>query len=190
MIARRLLSAALISLLATAASAQVGPTTGFDAPPPPPPPERPTKPLEEGETLKATHGDWQVRCIEGQDGCYIFQLALNPEGNPAAELSVVPLEQEGVSAGFTVLLPLGVLLQEGLIVQVDQNPGVRHAYRVCTNNGCVARFGVRTETVENMKSGQQLLMGVSALNLEAPVALQISLRGFTRAFAELTETAE
>ena len=88
---------------------------------------------------------------------------------------------------MTVLLPLGIMLQEGLIVQVDQNPGTRHAFRVCTTNGCLARFGLRTETVDQMKAGQQLLMGVSALNLDAPVALQVSLRGFTRAFAELNE---
>lgn len=139
------------------------------------------------EVVKATHGDWEVRCATDETDCFMYQLAMDDENNPVAEFSLVRLaDAAGAAAGATVVSPLGTLLPAGVELQVDDGEPRRYPFTWCSQVGCFARFGVDQASIAAMKSGQiakAVLVSVAAP--DRPLLLEVSLRGFTAAFDSL-----
>lgn len=178
------------------ALAQTAPTTGFGAPaaeatpapasPSPAPQNAPSG--AQGLTQRAVSGDWAIMCVGETEQCVMAQLAMNPDGTPAAEVEVVRLGgNTPAAAGITVLTPLGVLLEDGIVTRIDDNDPRRRDYQVCSTRGCVVRYGATGEEVDEMRAGNTLRFFVSAVNVpQNPVTLTLSLRGFTAAYNQLT----
>lgn len=130
-----------------------------------------------------TFGDWELRCDTASGTCFMYQLVRDENANPVAEINILDLPEGGEAAlGATVITPLGTLLSEGLVIQVDQNPGRQYAYNWCTRAGCFVRFGLAQSDVAAMRAGSVARMRIlSASNPTAPVVLTVSLTGFTAA---------
>lgn len=144
------------------------------------------------EVVKETHGDWEIRCTNGGETCFMYQLMLNEEGTPVAELSFVklPLGSEAV-AGVTVVAPLGTLLTKGLGMQVDDGQPAQYPFSWCTAPGCFSRFGLTDLTLNSMKNGNEIKVAVfSIANTQVPVIVTASLKGFTAAFDALEAAAQ
>jgi invasion protein IalB len=139
--------------------------------------------------VKATHGDWSVRCFPGEgdeDLCQMYQLLTESEGNPVAEFTLYRLEGAGpVAAGATIAVPLGTLLTEEMRLSVDGGKAKSYAYSFCTMGGCFSRIGLTADEVEAMKQGAQALIEiVPAQAPDQTVRIEVSLSGFTAAFDE------
>lgn len=190
---------AVLAMLATPALAQ---TTGFGAPPAAPAPAPTTPPPTAaapqgggvaipGQPLpdveRATFGDWQVICAGDTDFCAMKQFGLSPDGSPAAEVEIIKLPGDVPAvAGVTALLPLGVILEEGLLTRVDDNEPFRRAFQVCLPEGCIVRYGAEIEELNEMRAGTTLRFFVRAINVpQGPIPVTVSLRGFTAAFNSL-----
>ena len=139
------------------------------------------------EVIQAVHGDWQIRCSNARNECYMYQLALDALDVPVAEVSMVPLkDREDAVAGFTVVTPLRTLLTEGLAVQVDNGQLQRYRFRWCTEAGCFVQFGVTQSGLDSFKRGNRArLTVISVERPQSPVTLDVSLKGFTAAFNDL-----
>ncbi|NNU80553.1 invasion associated locus B family protein [Halovulum dunhuangense] len=162
---------------------EAAPETTVDAPAPAEP--APTAGSEAQPELTITEfGDWELRCEETSDNCFMYQLAVDNEQNPVSEMTIVALPQEAeAAAGVTVITPLGTLLTEGLILQIDEREARQYPFNWCTRSGCFSRFGLTDEEVAAMKAGATVrarLLSVSAP--DQPVILELSLTGFTAAF--------
>jgi invasion protein IalB len=138
-------------------------------------------------TLRATHGDWQVRCAPDNVECFMYQLAKDETGNPVAEINLVKLGgQSPAAAGFNVLTPLGTLLPPGLVLQIEGAEQRQYPFSWCDPAGCFARFAVDDTAVAAMKRGSAARMTLFAVQSPGePVVLQVSLSGFTAAFDSL-----
>ena len=142
-----------------------------------------------------THGDWELVCVrvaDEPDPCQMYQLLRDGEGNATAEITIFPLPsgQEAV-AGATILTPLETLLTAQLVKQVDGGAAKRYPFTFCTAIGCIARVGFTAEEVDAFRRGARAtwtLVPVAAP--DQTVDLDMSLIGFTAAFAELTEQLE
>ena len=196
MIFRKLALVTLIAGLAAGAHAQSGPTTGFSAPRPAPAPAPAPAPEPARETVERTgatpdtvrnvFNDWELRCVGETDECTLFQVANNDQGRPAAEFSLIRLNNGNVRAGVTAVFPLGVVLTEGVVFRVDSGRAQQYQYAFCVQSGCVARFGLNQGQIDSMKAGANLTLTVSAINVaENPIELTISLSGFTAGFDAL-----
>ena len=139
------------------------------------------------EVVKATFDDWQVRCAPAGDDCFMYQLALDQEKNPVAEVSIVKLPASSeAAAGVTVVSPLGTLLTTGVTLQMDGGEKRQYPFAWCSQVGCFARFGLAQASVDAMKRGSAGSLTLVSVNRpEAPVTLAISLKGFTAAFDSL-----
>lgn len=139
------------------------------------------------EVVRDEFQDWQVRCAPDESDCFLYQLALDQEDNPVAEVSVLKLpEAAEAAAGVTIVTPLGTLLTEGIVMQVDEGEARQFPFSFCTQVGCFARFGVDTPSVNAMKRGATVrLRLVSVAQPQQPVQLDVSLAGFTAAFDSL-----
>jgi invasion protein IalB len=139
------------------------------------------------EVVRDTFGQWQVRCAPDGDECFMYQLALDAGDNPVAEVSILKLPEEAdAAAGVTVVTPLGTLLTNGVVVQIDSGEARQYPFAWCSQVGCFARFGLDQVAVDVMKRGRGgkiTLLSVGAP--ESPVTLDLSLTGFTDAYNSL-----
>lgn len=133
--------------------------------------------------------DWELRCTEDKANCFMYQMGRDASANPVVEVTLISLpEGNDAAAGVTVATPLGTLLTQGLVLQVDSNTGKQYPFNWCTRSGCFARFGLTHEELEAMQKGAKARFRiVSASAPDAPVVVEISLSGFTAAFAAMTE---
>ncbi len=144
-----------------------------------------------GQTyVRATHGDWALRCIktpDGKDPCELYQLLKDADGGAVAEASVVPVEGK-VAAIVTFVAPLETDLQHGLQLQIDSNKAMAYPFMVCAQIGCISRVGLTEAELGALKRGKA--GNVSLRPFGAPedqqVKLNLSLTGFTAGFDAVT----
>ena len=139
-------------------------------------------------TVKAKHGDWQVRC-ETPPGAAKQQCALvqsiAAEDRPNIGLIVIVLKTaDGKNRLLRVIAPLGVLLPSGLGLKID-DVDIGHAGFVrCQPSGCIA------EVVMEDKLLNQLMTGKTAVFIifqtpEEGIGIPLALEGFKDAYSEL-----
>ncbi len=139
-----------------------------------------------------THGDWELVCVripDEPDPCQMYQLLRDGEGNATAEITMFPLPPgQEAAAGATILTPLETLLTAQLVMEVDGGQAKRYPFTFCTAIGCIARVGFTAEEIDAFRRGAVATW--SLVPVAAPdqvVELNMSLIGFTAAFAELNE---
>lgn len=147
---------------------------------------------EPNETVKATHGAWEVVCAASQpDTCVIRQFGELEEGNRVIEVRVRKLDgvttQDGreLPAVIRITTPLGSLLRNGLTVKVDASEAVTGAYEVCLPRGCIVEDPMSQEFLARFKGGAVANMTFGVVQQEQEISVDISLQGFTAAFNAL-----
>lgn len=142
---------------------------------------------------KATHGEWQLRCLRTQDGkdpCELYQLLRDDQQTPVAEVSVIPFTGDA-AAVLNFVAPLETDLQAGMGLQIDSGKANRYPFIVCAPIGCVSRLGMTDEELNLLKRGNKAtisLLPFGSRDEENLVSLDLSLSGFTAGFTELQAT--
>lgn len=133
------------------------------------------------------YGDWEVGCLADTPSCEMQQVALDASGNPVVLVRVMKLPKDAQAVGLAIFnTPLGTLLPAGLGFQIDGGQVARLPFDWCVQEGCVVRLGMRNEEIAAMKRGSKVAIGVTSIaEPEKPVALALSLKGFTAAFDAL-----
>lgn len=145
--------------------------------------------------LRETYGDWEMRCInieDGADPCTLYQLLEDQDGNAVAEIGLVPLEPGGQAvAGATIVAPQETLLTERLVMAIDGGQARAFEFTFCTqrpmspllSSGCVARIGFTEADVNAFRRGAEAKLSiVPAFAPDQKVELTVSLSGFTAGF--------
>ena len=139
-------------------------------------------------TVRAEYGDWQMSCDTPPgasfEQCAIIQNVL-AEDQPNVGLSVIVLRSADREARLLrVLAPLGVLLPNGLGLNVDGTDMGRVAFVRCLPNGCIAEVELDDDLVEVLSSGTDAIFVVFKTPEEG-VGIPVSLEGFSEGFAAL-----
>jgi invasion protein IalB len=139
-----------------------------------------------------TFGDWELLCVkvaEGTEPCEIGQLILDEQGAPVADVRVNPLPPGGAAiAGVTFVIPLGVVLQSGLIYAVDDKDPKQYPFQFCNTVGCVARVGLAPIELQAMRKGEVGKIAFRMItNSEQILKLEVSLKGFAAAYGALNK---
>ncbi|MEM9138823.1 MAG: invasion associated locus B family protein [Pseudomonadota bacterium] len=142
------------------------------------------------EELRATHGDWEIRCISGSDTCAMSQVGKTSGGERALLVSIQRVSgpnartQDGkpIQAAMTVQAPLGILIPYGVRIKIDGDKVIPLPLSRCIPAGCVSQAPMLDEAVAKMKKGSKAVYGVF---LDKEVLVDISLRGFTKAYNNL-----
>jgi invasion protein IalB len=140
------------------------------------------------QVLAATHGDWEIQCLEGTETCAMQQVGETPEGKRALLVTIqrlagVQAEGREVPAAVTVNTPAGVLIPYGVRVRVDDGNTAQVPLLRCLADNCVARAPMSAEAVAELKRGGKATF---AIFLEEEVLVDVSLSGFTAAYDALT----
>ena len=145
-----------------------------------PPPQQPA-----GEQPQLIYSPWTKFCLKGQEAnakqvCFTGKDGRLESGMPV--VAAVLIEPDGEPRKILrVTLPLGMSIQPGTRVIVDQGQPMTGPYVICFNNGCMADYEASVDLIGNLKKGQSL--HVQAINGGGqPVSLPIPLVDFSKAY--------
>lgn len=134
-------------------------------------------------TLKASHGDWQVMCDQGQSsgpGCFMVQsVDVQQTGKRILVAAILKAKDGKPVLRFTV--PLGVLLPKGLSLAVDGKDMGEVNYVACFPEGCMTQVQLATKVLDAMEKGKKATVTIFGMDSK-PAHLPVSLTGFTAAF--------
>jgi invasion protein IalB len=138
--------------------------------------------------VRAQYGDWQMSCDTPPgasfEQCAIIQNVM-AEDQPNVGLSVIVLRTADREARLLrVLAPLGVLLPNGLGLNVDGEDMGRVAFVRCLPNGCVAEVVLDDSLIETLSKGSNAIFVVFKTPEEG-IGIPVSLDGFEEGFGQL-----
>jgi invasion protein IalB len=136
------------------------------------------------QNVQLMYSPWMKVCGKGADTnnkqvCVVTKDARLENGMPVAIVQL--FEPEGDAKVLRVTVPLGMQLQHGTRVIVDQNTPMQAPYKICFPVGCMSDYPVDDKLVGELKKGQQLT--VQAINMQgAAVSLPLPLAEFAKAY--------
>ena len=138
--------------------------------------------------VKAQYGDWQMSC-DTPPGASFEQCAIiqnvTAEDQPNVGLSVIVLKTADQKARLLrVLAPLGVLLPNGLGLNIDGTDMGRVAFVRCLPNGCVAEVVMDDALLKQLSEGKTAIFVVFKTPEEG-IGIPVSLNGFADGFKQL-----
>jgi invasion protein IalB len=146
-----------------------------------PPPQQPAA----ADQPQLVYSPWTKFCLKGQEAnakqvCFTGKDGRLESGMPV--VAAVLIEPDGEPRKILrVTLPLGMSIQPGTRVIVDQGQPMTGPYVICFNNGCMADYEASADLIGNLKKGQSL--HVQAINGGGqPVSLPLPLNDFAKAY--------
>src|SRR3954469_2605417 len=138
--------------------------------------------------VRAQFGDWQMSCDTPPgasfEQCAIIQNVM-AEDQPNVGLSVIVLKTADQQARLLrVLAPLGVLLPNGLGLNIDGTDMGRVAFVRCLPNGCVAEVVMDDALLKHLSTGKTAIFVVFKTPEEG-IGIPVSLNGFGDGFKQL-----
>lgn len=143
------------------------------------------KKAEAEKKIEMQESGWAKRCEDKENKkCEVFQvLSVKDSKARVAEFALGFPESKDVGRGG-VILPLGILLEDGVTMRIDDGKPYVFKVRYCTNDGCVAFLKVDNALVAAMDKGKQITFSMKSA-VGQNVNLVLSLSGFGKALKEI-----
>ena len=175
-------TAAAAALVAAATLLSAPPALAQNKPAAAPAPAAPAAPQNDKPQLM--YSPWMKVCGQGQDTnnekvCVVTKDGRLENGRPVAIVQL--FQPEGKPKMMRVTVPLGMQLQHGTRVIIDQEKPINEPYKICFPVGCMSDYPVSDEMIKQMKSGKMLT--VQAINMRGqPISLPLPLNDFAKAY--------
>lgn len=129
---------------------------------------------------KGVFGDWKVTCKENEN-CRMAQSVINKTtGQAVVQLRI--FKEPKPTALFS--FPLGILLNTGWQLRVDNGKAHLLPFEICREDGCHAGINLTEPLTNSMKRGSKLNVRFHD-SQQNPVDIELSLKGFTDAYEAL-----
>lgn len=144
-------------------------------------------------TLSETYDAWTVQCANALENeqtrriCQMSQELLQQETRQRV-LLVAITKQGDESARGTLVMPFGLLLSEGIRMELGENELIRGSYRTCLPAGCVVELTLPDAVIAELQNGEEASLVMTA-NSGQQVRTNVSLKGFTAAYSRLMALA-
>ena len=132
-------------------------------------------------------GDWVFQCsavAQNQTDCAFVQTIVTPDGKrQLAQLQM--LEQKTVPGTYilTVVLPLGLDLQNGVTARIDQTDPVLVTLKTCLPRGCIASMPLDEVLGSALRNGNALELAFTVADGKKTATVTGSLTGIDEAFS-------
>jgi invasion protein IalB len=126
-----------------------------------------------------SYSPWRKLCFKDSLGKVICRTTTSgtwETGQVAVRVDLIERKEDSVTR-LQIFLPVGLYLQAGVKVTVDDEPSVRIPYSWCLTNLCVAGNLIDKRLLRAMEAGRKLTLEVVDSNL-LTVATAISLDQF------------
>ena len=108
------------------------------------------------------YGDWKKVCFKTPGTNMVCRTSIDGKfdtGQSAVRADLIEREGEG-KARLQLFLPVGVYLQAGVKVTVDQGKAYQVPYVWCLTNTCIAGTPADPQLIRDMEKGQKLSLEV------------------------------
>jgi invasion protein IalB len=128
---------------------------------------------------------WTKFCLKGQEAnakqvCFTGKDGRVESGMPVVAAVIIEPEGEPKKV-LRVTLPLGMSIQPGTRVIVDQGQPMTGPYVICFQNGCMADYEASGELIGKLKKGTGLVVqGINGAG--QPISLVLPLSDFAKAY--------
>jgi len=128
---------------------------------------------------------WTKFCLKGQEAgakqvCFTGKDGRVESGQPVVAAVLIEPENEPKKV-LRVTLPLGMSIQPGTRVIVDNGQPMTGPYVICFQNGCMADYEASGELISKLKKGQGLVVqGINGAG--QPISLSLPLADFAKAY--------
>jgi invasion protein IalB len=138
--------------------------------------------------VKSNHGAWSIVCDKpagaGEEQCALMQNVI-ADDRPEVGLSVVVLKTADRKAKILrVLAPLGVLLPNGLGLNVDSKDIGRAYFVRCFSDGCYAEVVLEDALLKTFRAGKTATFIVFQ-SPEEGIGIPVDLKGFGEGYDAL-----
>jgi invasion protein IalB len=113
------------------------------------------------------YGDWRKYCFKPGGAKMTCRTTISGNwdtGQQAVRIDLIERESEG-SARLQIFLPVGLYLQAGVKLTVDQGAPYSLPYTWCLTNTCIAADVADPKVIREMEGGQKLAVEVVDTNL-------------------------
>jgi len=130
------------------------------------------------------YSPWVKTCGKGpetnnKEVCVVAKDGRLENGMPVAIVQLI--EPEGASKFMRITVPLGMQLQHGTRMIIDQGQPSQEPYKICFPVGCMSDYPVTDDMIQKMKKGQQITL--QAINMQGtPISLPLPLADFAKAY--------
>ena len=130
------------------------------------------------------YSPWMKVCGKGQDTngkqvCVLTKDGRLENGMPVAIAQL--FEPEGQPKMLRVTVPLGMQLQHGTRVIIDQGQPANEPYKICFPVGCISDYPITDDMIKQMKQGKQIV--IQAINMQGTaISLPLPLDDFAKAY--------
>lgn len=143
-------------------------------------------PAHAADNTKKSDKLWNKKCHTGENKkemCWIEQYAFTePKHQLISRIRIG--QPKGDKTPLQVAVPLGVALQAGLSVKLDDNKPVEIPYAFCSKGGCEATAMLDNSAIQKILSGKKLTASFKAGNGQ-DVNIPYDLTGVTAAYNSL-----
>jgi invasion protein IalB len=134
--------------------------------------------------------DWTVRCFPGKSAtpCQMIELRVAKKSGQRVLSVLLAYAPSNNATLLQISVPLGVSLQNGLVINSDTWKSPPLKFRRCDQGGCYIESAVGDDVVEQLAKATNGKMQVVAFDGKR-IDLAFSLKGFTEARSAMMELA-
>ncbi len=125
-------------------------------------------------------GKWALNCPKNQK-CRVGQTIIHKQTEQTVVIARVFKDKTGV---LVLSLPKGVFLAPGVSLRIDKGKLIRYPFETCDESGCHTGLKLSKKLLSSLKRGTQASI-IFYDSRQKPVLANLSLEGFTKAYAAL-----
>lgn len=132
---------------------------------------------------------WSIQCVstsrQRRPTCSMSQRIVVAEtGRQLARLTLATDAKNPSTATFALQLPLGISVEEGVEIAVDDNPAKALRIQACEATGCFVSMELTAQFADELRKGTRLVARVKNLQ-NNEITIPFSLIGFTLAYRDI-----
>jgi len=137
-------------------------------------------------------GDWLLACEARTDGqgelCYLHQTLTYNKDDVSGKLLDIKIGAlgEGTDLYAIMMLPLGLNIPSGAVMQSDDGEPTPLTIQTCTKLGCRSVAPIPEDLLWGFRQGRVLKVGFIPFGSKQTIVVEASLTGFTAAYKSLT----
>jgi invasion protein IalB len=129
---------------------------------------------------------WRVECTTAEKAldCRALQEIKREDNHQLVGAVVVRVPTETKKPVMMIQLPLGILVNMPVGIQVEGNPPEKFAIQTCTQNGCFVGTTISDRLLGAMRAGKELQVSFQATDKQN-LTIAVPLSGFAVAYDKL-----
>jgi len=141
--------------------------------------------IPQNQLPNLVYSPWTKFCLKGKEVnakqvCFTGRDGRGESGKPVVAAVLIEPENDPKKV-LRVTLPLGMSIQPGTRVIVDNGQPMTGRYVICFKNGCMADYEASGDLIRSLQSGRGLtIQGINGTG--QPISLSLPLNDFGRAY--------